>query len=156
MTVSRSKSEQNSAPTLPGILLPCAIYKGAGDTDTHVGHLWASTGGSPLATVTFTDETASGWQEMALPTPVQINANTTYIVSIYSSPMGYFAITPGGLTNAVDNPPLHALATGVDGPNGVYQYGGGFPTGATMPTTGWMWSSKRPCPAITLRQSFRR
>jgi hypothetical protein len=28
----------------------------------------------------------------------------------------------------VDNPPLHALATGVDGANGVYVYGAsGFP-----------------------------
>ncbi len=51
-----------------------------------------------LRNVTFTNETDSGWQVMVLPTPVAISANTTYIVSIYSSSDGYFAITPGGFT----------------------------------------------------------
>ena len=72
--------------------------------------LWASSGGSLLATVTFTNETASGWQEMALPAPVHIDADTTYIASIFSSPVGNFSITPSGLASAVDNPPLRALA----------------------------------------------
>ena len=112
-----------------GYITAIRYYKGVGDTDTHVGHLWASTGGSPLATVTFTGGTASGWQEMALPTPIAITANTTYIVSIFSSPTGYFAITDAGLNTAVINPPLKALAAGEDGPNGVFKYGGGFPDG---------------------------
>ena len=52
-----------------------------------------------------------------------INANTTYIASYhapnghYSSISGYFALV------GFDSPPLHALADGVDGPNGVYKYG---------------------------------
>jgi hypothetical protein len=29
------------------------------------------------------------------------------------------------LNSGVDNPPLHALRDGVDGPNGVYVYGSG-------------------------------
>ena len=41
-----------------GYITSLRYYKGAGDTDTHVGHLWASTGGAPLATVTFTGGTA--------------------------------------------------------------------------------------------------
>ncbi|HNB35731.1 MAG TPA: DUF4082 domain-containing protein, partial [Anaerolineales bacterium] len=109
-----------------GYITSLRFYKGAGDTDTHVGHLWAANG-TQLAEVTFTNETASGWQEMELPAPVAISADTTYIVSIFSSPTGYFAITPGGLSTAVINSPLKALASGEDGPNGVYKYGGGFP-----------------------------
>src|SRR5262249_33421339 len=38
------------------------FYKGTGNTGTHVGHLWTGTG-TLLATVTFTNETASGWQQ---------------------------------------------------------------------------------------------
>ncbi len=116
--------------TSAGYITAIRYYKGAGDTDSHVGHLWTSTG-TQLAAVTFSGGTASGWQMMPLSTPVAIDANTTYIVSMYSSPVGYFAITTGGLASAVDNPPLKALASGEDGPNGVFQSGGGFPTTGT-------------------------
>ena len=67
---------------------------------------------------------------MVFPTPVAIAANTTYVISYlapnghYSGPDDYFA------TAGVDNPPLHALRNGVDGPNGVYMYSAAsvFPT----------------------------
>ena len=36
------------------------------------------------ATVTFTGETASGWQQATFATPVAITANTTYVVSYYA------------------------------------------------------------------------
>ena len=47
---------------------------------------------------------------------------------------GYFA------TNGVDNAPLHALADGVDGANGVYRYGagGGFPTNTWQSSNYWV------------------
>ena len=38
---------------------------------THTGHLWDAAGGL-LATVTFTGETASGWQRQDLPAPVTV------------------------------------------------------------------------------------
>ncbi|MEA2641254.1 MAG: hypothetical protein QOF51_2648, partial [Chloroflexota bacterium] len=44
---------------------------------------------------------------------------------------GSFAYTLNAFTSAgVDNPPLHALQSGVDGGNGVYLYGAtsAFPT----------------------------
>ena len=60
--------------------------------------------------------------------PVAIVSNTTYVAS-YFSPLGYFALDRNAFNTAgVDNPPLHALASGVDGPNGVYRYDtSGFP-----------------------------
>jgi hypothetical protein len=107
------------------------FYKGAGNTGTHVGHLWTADG-TLLSTVEFTGESAAGWQQATFATPVAVTANTTYVVS-YHAPNGRYAVTPNGFADAgVDAPPLHALRSGVDGPNGVYRYGpGGFPTSAS-------------------------
>jgi hypothetical protein len=93
---------------------------------THVGHLWSSTG-MPLATATFTNETAYGWQQVSFSNPVSILPNTVYIVS-FSTGGGYFGISStyfagGGVTSG----PLQAPASGASGGNGVYQYAGTFP-----------------------------
>ena len=45
------------------------FYKSGGNLGTHTGSLWAATGGSPLATATFTNETASGWQTATFSSP---------------------------------------------------------------------------------------
>ena len=45
------------------------FYKGATNTGTHVGNLW-SAAGALLASVTFANETASGWQQALFATPV--------------------------------------------------------------------------------------
>ena len=115
-----------------GYITGLRFYKAAGDPDPHIGNLWSSTG-SNLATVTFTGETASGWQEMAFGAPVLITANTTYVASYYS-PSGNYAADLDYFGTAYNNPPspLHALAddlVGPNGPNGIYIYGlgGGFP-----------------------------
>ena len=76
--------------------------------------------GTLLATVTFTGETASGWQQANFATPVAITANTTYVVS-YHAPNGHYTGDDAYFRAAgVDRPPLHALRDGVDGANGVY------------------------------------
>ncbi len=105
-----------------GTVIGIRFYKGA-DTTAHTGSLWSSTG-QLLATGSFTNETAGGWQQLNFTTPIAIQANTTYIASYHSSgsffsDLNYFA------TQGADNPPLHALRAGVDGPNSVYQYGSG-------------------------------
>jgi hypothetical protein len=103
------------------------FYKSATNTGTHVGHLWTASG-TQLASVTFTGETASGWQQANLSTPVTLTAGATYVVSYYA-PNGHYAGDVGYFaTQGVDNAPLHALRDGVDGTNGVYRYGTGFPT----------------------------
>src|SRR5262249_54562960 len=51
------KFEADLAGTIGGI----RFYKGSGNTGTHIGYLWDSTG-HMLASATFTNETASGWQ----------------------------------------------------------------------------------------------
>ncbi|GAA2418064.1 hypothetical protein GCM10010191_30870 [Actinomadura vinacea] len=107
------------------------FYKGAQNTGTHTGSLWDKDG-NRLATATFTNESAAGWQEVQFAAPVQVTAGTTYVVS-YLAPNGHYSATVGGFQNqGVDAPPLHALRSGEDGPNGVYRYGtGGFPATAS-------------------------
>ena len=111
-----------------GFVTAVRFYKGAANTGAHVGHLW-SEAGALLAEATFTNESVAGWQEVVLTTPVAIAANSVYIAS-YHAESGYFAFDSGFFSaGGTDSPPLHALKAGVDGPNGVFQYGpSGFPT----------------------------
>ena len=118
-----------------GSITALRFYKYAQNTGTHVGHLWTSNG-QLLASVTFSGETASGWQQATLSSPVPIAANTTYVVS-YHTNTGYYATTTPGFSNAVDASPLHALADGGSGGNGVYAYG----SSSTFPAQTWQASN---------------
>src|SRR6266545_183092 len=92
-----------------GYITGVRFYKGAGNTGTHVGHLW-SANGTQLAAATFAGETASGWQQVNFATPVAVTANTTYVASYYA-PAGHYAVDEGFFAEGgVDNPPLRALA----------------------------------------------
>ena len=130
-----SKFESSEAGYITGI----RFYKGAGNTGTHVGYLWTSTG-TLLATATFTNETASGWQQVNFSTPVAINAGTIYVASYYA-PVGHYAgdyyyFASSGVTSG----PLTALANSTPGGDGVYKYatGGGFPTSTHESTNYWV------------------
>jgi transcriptional regulator CtsR/regulation of enolase protein 1 (concanavalin A-like superfamily) len=96
------------------------FYKCATNTGTHVGHLWTNTG-TLLATVTFTNETASGWQQADLPTPVAITAGTPYVASYYSQSQHFSQDLSYFAGHGHDQAPLHALADGVAGPNGIFR-----------------------------------
>jgi hypothetical protein len=110
-----------------GYVTGVRFYKASLNTGTHVGRLWTNAG-QLLGTVTFTGETASGWQQANFASPIQITANTTYVVS-YHAPNGHYTGTDRLFaTSGVDKAPLHALRDGIDGANGVYVYGAGaFP-----------------------------
>ncbi|MEU4562397.1 DUF4082 domain-containing protein [Actinoplanes sp. NPDC023936] len=120
-----------------GYVTGVRFYKGSGNTGTHLGHLWSEAGAN-LGTVTFTGETATGWQTATFASPIPVAANTTYIAS-YFAPNGRYAADNGAFASAgVDNAPLHALAGGVDGVNGVYRYGGGFPADSWQSSNYWV------------------
>lgn len=76
--------------TLHSVITPqkdCALthirfYKHANNTGTHVGGVWELGNPTPIATLTFTDETEDGWQEQALDTPVQLTAGQTYTIGV--------------------------------------------------------------------------
>jgi hypothetical protein len=103
-----------------GFITALRFYKSPSSTGAHVGNLWSSTG-TLLASATFTGLGASGWQEVTLAPPVAIAAETTYVASYHTQ--NYYAQDTNTFTSAVDNPPLRAIASGEDGPNGVYRYG---------------------------------
>ena len=107
-----------------GFVSGVRFYKDASNVGTHVGSLWDSSG-KLLAQTTFTNETASGWQQMLFSPAVAISANTVYVISYHST--GALSYTLAGFP--VDNPPLHAMDSG----NGFYVYAASstFPTLAT-------------------------
>jgi hypothetical protein len=124
--------------SVPGSIVGIRFYKSSANTGTHVGNLWTRTG-TRLATVTFTNETGSGWQYQAFSAPVAISANTTYVVS-YHAPVGRYSADGGYFASAgVESGPLTALANGEDGGNGVYRYGSsGFPNQTWNSTNYWV------------------
>jgi hypothetical protein len=122
-----------------GYITGVRFYKSAKNTGTHIGHLWSNTG-SLLATVTFANETSSGWQQATFSNPVAITANTTYVAS-YFAPIGHYSDSAGYFaTSDADAPPLHFLANGVDGANGIYSYSSTstFPTSSFDATNYWV------------------
>ncbi|ANZ42274.1 hypothetical protein BBK82_46470 [Lentzea guizhouensis] len=121
-----------------GQVLGVRFYKGFGNSGTHTGSLWSSSG-QRLATGTFSGESTSGWQTLTFTQPVEVQANTTYVVSYYA-PNGRYSATGGSFNSSHDYNSLHALKSGADGPNGVYRYGagGGFPTSTYNSTNYWV------------------
>ncbi|MFJ5958507.1 DUF4082 domain-containing protein [Paenarthrobacter sp. NPDC092416] len=103
------------------------FYKGTGNTGTHVGSLWNSAG-TRLAQVTFTNETATGWQTATLSTPVALSTGQTYVVS-YRAPNGRYSYTSGFFNQTWTSGVFTA-----SGPNnGRYRYG----SGGVMPANSW-------------------
>jgi uncharacterized membrane protein YfhO len=93
-----------------------------------------------LASATFSNETASGWQQVTFGTPVAISANTVYVVS-YHAPNGGYAVDTSYFANAgYDAAPLHALKDGASGGNGLYLYGAtsGLPTNTYASSNYWV------------------
>src|SRR5580704_12143503 len=109
----------------PGSITGIRFYKGPDNTGTHVGTLWSSTGAN-LASVTFSSETASGWQLANFPSPVNIAANATYVIS-YLAPKGYYADDQNYSWSSLSATPLHVSGSSP----GVFAYGTSiiFPSG---------------------------
>lgn len=114
------------------------FYKGFQNTGTHTGHLWDARG-NLLASITFTNESASGWQSANFPQPVTVQANTTYTVSYYS-PTGAFSVDLNYLNNSYTSGPITLLSSSRAGGNGVYSYNGpgSFPTQTYQAANYWV------------------
>ncbi|MFM2145843.1 MAG: hypothetical protein RL732_679, partial [Bacteroidota bacterium] len=108
------------------------------DLGTHTGELYSATG-TRLAQVTFTGETASGWQQANFATPVLISKNTTYIIAYHCTAGNYHEYVNYFQTAAV-SAPLTGLADGTDGSNGLYIYSNtpAFPTSTYSKTNYWV------------------
>jgi len=108
---------------VPGFIQGIRFFKSKQNTGPHSGRLW-TLDGALLSEVTFTGESASGWQSAAFPKPVRIEAGTTYIAS-YHTESGHYAFTSGYFVRReMTRGPLRVLG-GINSANGVFRYGGG-------------------------------
>ncbi len=103
-----------------GWITAIRFYKAANNNGPHTGYLW-SADGDLITSATFTNETSSGWQTVDLAQDVEIDANTTYLVSYSTN--GNYSATPNGFASEITNGNLHALSSTLSGGNGVYGYG---------------------------------
>ena len=120
-----------------GYITRVRFYKSAANVGTHTGSLWTSTG-ALLATGTFTNETASGWQELIFSTPVPVTAGVTYVASYYA-PNGRYSVDPGYFhAGDAGTGPVRAIGNATSS-NGVFNAGGpGFPTGSYNAGNYWI------------------
>ncbi|WP_270886707.1 DUF4082 domain-containing protein [Pedococcus sp. 5OH_020] len=131
-----------------GSLTGIRFYKASTNSGTHVGNLWTASG-TKLASVTFANESTSGWQQATFSSPVSINANTTYVAS-YFAPAGHTALDEGYMfphpspqpdgNGTVDSPPLHALRNVNGTLNGLFQNSATstFPTASVNARNYWV------------------
>ena len=103
--------------SIGGTVQGIRFYKGPRNVGTHVGYLYS--GSTRLASVTFTNETAGGWQRAIFSAPVKVVANQTYTASYLASVGGY------SVTNPQTFPVTSGALTAI---RGVYRYGGGYPS----------------------------
>ena len=120
------KFSANTNGTITGI----RFYKSAANTGVHTGSLYSSTG-QLLATGTFVNETASGWQTLIFSSPVSITAGTTYVAS-YFAPNGHFSVDRKAFTKSFTSGNLTVPING-----GVFQYG----SSAAYPTQSYQASN---------------
>ena len=88
------KFTADTSGTVTGI----RFYKAATNTGTHIGSLWSSTG-TLLATATFTGETASGWQTVAVRHPGHDHRRHDLRRRLLA-PNGHYSVTAGRSTPA--------------------------------------------------------
>lgn len=123
-----------------GYISGLRFYKGIGGQGIHIGNLW-SINGDNLASVTFNNETASGWQTVTLNTPVAITANTIYVVSYFSQHGDFVKTDPYFISDKV-NGPLTGLGWTATEPNGIYKYSSSsaFPNVSTYAGSSNYWA----------------
>jgi beta-mannanase len=138
---------------VPGQVVGVRFWKpSTANAGPHIGNLWDANGVN-LATVTFSGETASGWQRADFSTPVQLTARTHYVISYYA-PSGSYQWEILGFKNAITTFPLTAPAEGpvansadalangsrpanTNFVNGVYSYG----AASSFPVLPWRASN---------------
>lgn len=110
--------------SVAGDVLGVRFYKGTMDVGEHTGSLWGPDGDA-LATVTFTQESESGWQFAVFDDPVAIEPGVDYVVS-YHTTAGRYSVTLNGLRDPHESGPLSSTATG-----GRYSYSTSRPASTT-------------------------
>ncbi|WP_426225326.1 DUF4082 domain-containing protein [Pseudarthrobacter sp. DSP2-3-2b1] len=101
-----------------GVVTAIRFYKGPFNTGVHTGSLW-DPAGARLVRVTFSNETASGWQTASLASPIRLTVGATYVVS-YNAPAGRYSYTRNFFTQVWTSGALSAPTR-----NGLFRFGSG-------------------------------
>lgn len=117
--------------SVSGQITAIRYYKGPENDGTHVATLFSGDG-TKLATATFTNETAQGWQQVKLSSPVSLTAGQTYVAA-YHAPGGEYSASLNYFSSALTSGPLTAIS-------GVYKYGGAgsFPNQTYQAANYWV------------------
>ncbi|WP_428978597.1 DUF4082 domain-containing protein [Chenggangzhangella methanolivorans] len=109
-----------------GTIVGMRFFKGPQNVGVHQARLW-NANGTLLATTTFANETASGWQQVLFSTPVPVSTGVTYVASYHTA--GYYSVDGNYFASARTSGALTAPSDAASGGNGVYAYGasGVFP-----------------------------
>lgn len=125
------------------------FFKLAANTAQHTGSLWTGSG-TLLATVSFTNETASEWQQANFGTPINILANSPYVISYHTT--GHYAVNSNYFPLAIVAGPIAVPGAGA---NGLYSYGAAttFPTLVYQDDNYWVDlvfkpTAPLPCPTF--------
>ncbi|MGJ7442278.1 DUF4082 domain-containing protein [Aquipuribacter sp. MA13-6] len=108
-------------PDVAGSVSAVRFYQAGRAPGAYEATLW-SAGGDALA-VGQVQVDAAGWHEAEFAEPVQVTPGQVYVAS-YLAPSGRYPVTKSTFATPVSNGPLSSAP----GANGVYRYGGGFPT----------------------------
>lgn len=119
-----------------GFVTGARFYKGPANKGKHTATLWNASGNA-LATAQFTNETQLGWQTVKFDKPVAVQANTVYVVS-YFAPLGRYAYNDNYFSSTRTRGDLIAPSNSEAKGNGVYKYGGGFPSESYRSTNYWV------------------
>jgi fibronectin type 3 domain-containing protein len=113
----------------PATLASVRWWKDVKETGSHTARVWTASG-TLIATLPFATQTASGWQQANFATPLQLAANTVYVVSININ--AFFVTARSGLAT----PRTAGIArTPNDIRNGIYGSSAGvFPTNSFSST----------------------
>ncbi|WP_091073367.1 DUF4082 domain-containing protein [Microlunatus sagamiharensis] len=111
--------------TRDGYVSGIRFYKATANTGTHTGTLYSASG-TQLASGTFTNESATGWQTLQFSTAVPIEAGTTYVAAYYA-PKGHYSADSYFFGRPYDAGVLVASG-GAGVTNGVFAQGSTFPT----------------------------
>ncbi|MBV9252327.1 MAG: DUF4082 domain-containing protein [Acetobacteraceae bacterium] len=126
-----------------GVITGLRFNKSNLDTSTtHIGDLWDSSG-NLLGRVTFSNETASGWQDASFATPIAISAGQIYVAS-YITPTGYSSLTQ----HYFDSPHIAGVLSATEG---VFEANGDetLPTNSTLNSNYWVDTDFTPPPTLT-------
>lgn len=129
-------------PQADGYITGVRFYKDASMTDAHTGDLWGPDG-SLLASGAFTNETASGWQDLTFATPVPVTSGAMYTAAYYTS-AGKYTATASYFGSSVSNYPLLApdsttVANAGYRGNGVFHSGSeAYPTDTYNSANYWV------------------